>query len=277
MKSPIKCGAATSVCTALVRLIDRRAIGIKPHEYPNHGRTGQRRVMRTERRLPPGATAWRLLAASGCLSVSLAAQAQLAVERAPWSLTVEGHANVVAGRSSSKDGGGAGSATRADAGLRLLGLRRLESGTSIGARLEALTSPEDRFEAGERSALALGDWGRLELGKRRGLPVTITGYPPNNFTFTGAEFSVSSGRGLDPGGTLATAFLSPTLAQRIDAVSSLGFATTLFNDQSGKLIYIAPKTRGWQVGASYAPRAEQQNGRFGNIAQAGLTREIYTG
>ena len=225
----------------------------------------------------PWGTAWRLASLVGCVAVSPVTFAQMAFERTPWSLTVEGYANIVAGRSIGEDGGEARGDSRVDAGLRLLALRRSASGTAFGVRAEVLSSPEDNLQAGERSVLALGEWGRLELGKRQGLPVTITGYPPNYFTFTGAEFSVSSGRGLDPGGTLATAFLSPPLAARIDAISTLGFATTLFNDQSGKLIYIAPKSNGWQFGASYSADAEDQKSRFKDIAQAGVTREIYTG
>ena len=197
------------------------------------------------------------------------------IERAHWTTTVEGYANFIGGRSQSEEGRDATGRSRLDVGLRVLALHQAPSGLRFGARGEALSSPEDRIESGERSALALGEWGRLELGKRRGLPTTISGYAPNNFTYTGAEFSVPSGRGLDPGDTLATSFLAPGLAAQIDAVSTLGFAPRLFNDQSGKLIYVAPKLRGWQFGASYSPRAEEQDGRFEDLAQLGLTREVY--
>ena len=231
----------------------------------------------TSRWMPPTRGVSRYAIALGFLGAGSLAQAQMTFERTPWTLTADGYTNLVAGHSYREDGGDAGGDSRVDAGLRLLALRSSTSGTTFGVRAEALSSPEDNLQTGERSVLAFGDWGRLEVGKRQGLPVTITGYAPNYFTFTGAEFSVSSGRGLDPGGTLATAFLSPSLAARIDAISTLGFATTLFNDQSGKLIYVAPKTNGWQFGASYSPDAEDQHGRFTDLTQAGLTREIYTG
>lgn len=215
--------------------------------------------------------------ALACLSAIPVVHAQMMFDRAPGSLTVEGFVNLTAGRSSGEDGGDAGGDSRPDAGLRLLALYRPQPGNAFGARVEALSSPEDNLEAGERSVLAFAGWGRVELGKRQGLPVTITGYAPSNFTFTGSEFSVSSGRVLDPGGTLATSFLTRAVASRIDAISSLGFSTTLFGDRSGKLIYVAPKTRGWQFATSYSPDAEEQQDRYEDLALAGLTHEIYTG
>ena len=89
----------------------------------------------------------------------------------------------------------------------------------------------------------------------------LTGYAPNAYTFSSAEFGLSSGRTLDPGGTLPTAFLSAELTNQINSISSLGFATTLFDDRSGKLIYVSPKRGGWEGGISFSPRAEELGGR----------------
>jgi hypothetical protein len=36
---------------------------------------------------------------------------------------------------------------------------------------------------GERGPLMLGDFGRVEIGLRRGLPDVLTGYAPNNYKF----------------------------------------------------------------------------------------------
>ncbi len=144
------------------------------------------------------------------LALASPAHAQLVFEREPLNVTVEGYASFTGAQNASEDNvaNSIRDAAHADAWLRVLGLTRTESGLKLGAGLEALSTTEDTLEAGERSLLAISDWGRVQLGKRRGLPNVLTGYAPNAYTFTSAEFGLSSGRTLDPGGTLPTAFLS---------------------------------------------------------------------
>lgn len=125
--------------------------------------------------------------------------------------------------------------------------------------------------------MALGAWGRAEFGHRQGLPTTLYGYAPNTFAFTSADFSVATGRSLDPGGTLATAFLPGDIASRIDAVSSLGAVATLANDLSTKLIYLSPKLNGFQGGLSYASDVDEPAKRFVNLVQGRLLYESYRG
>ena len=207
------------------------------------------------------------------------ANAQLVLDRAPFQLTTEGYANVTAARNQGEDNIADAKryAARADAGLRLLGLVGDAKQIRFGARVELLSTKEDNFAVGERSLLALGPWGRVELGKRRGLPDVLSGYAPNGYTFTSAEFGVASGRTLDPGGDLPTSFLAPGLAAQINGISSLGFAATFFGDRSGKLIYVSPKLSGFEGGVSYSPRAEDLGGRFKHLLQTGLTHETYFG
>ncbi|GEM_PF-5967924 len=221
----------------------------------------------------------RLWAIVGLGLIAPIAQAQWVVDHAPYKLTVEGYANATAGRSQGEDNApnSSRSAGRIDAGLRLLGVVGNPNQTRFGARVELLSNKEDTFQVGERSLLAIGPWGRVELGKRRGLPDVLAGYAPNGFTFTSAEFGLGSGRGLDPGSDLPTAFVSPALAAQINAVSSLGFAATFSGDRSGKLIYVSPKLNGFEGGMSYSPRAEELGGRFRQLFQSGLVHETYFG
>ena len=58
--------------------------------------------------------------------------------------------------------------------------------------------------------------GRIEIGERMGLPDVLTGYAPNNFQFTSAEFGPASGPSL-PGSR--TARLRPGRAARGSEVS----------------------------------------------------------
>jgi len=59
----------------------------------------------------------------------------------------------------------------------------------------------------EAGVLLFDHHGRVEIGERMGLPDVLTGYAPNNFQFTSAEFGPASGPSLDPGGGLQTASL----------------------------------------------------------------------
>jgi len=103
------------------------------------------------------------------LALSSATQAQRVFERGPFGLTVEAYANATAAQNVSED-------------------------NAVDPKRYAA-----RIDAG---LLAISEWGRLELGKRRGLPNVLTGYAPNAYTFTSAEFGLSSGRTLDPSGNL---------------------------------------------------------------------------
>jgi len=209
------------------------------------------------------------------LSTTPLGYAQVTMERGAVSLTVEGYANGTGGRSFAEDEQGTDSSdARLDAGVRGLALYRWTD-NAVALRGELVTSPEDGLEAGERTILAFGAWGRLEVGKRQGLATTLFGYAPSTFAFTSAEFSVATGRSLDPGGTLATAFLEEPLAAQIDAISYLGSTAALFNDLTAKLAYVSPKAHGIQGGWAYAP--EDSSDRFRHLVQAGLAYEAYTG
>ena len=217
-----------------------------------------------------------LLLAAG--AVAFPAHAQVVIGDKSPRLTIEGFANVTAGRQFQGDDSFAGKKddARIDAGLRLLGQINVGNNNGIfGVRVEANASPEDHLQAGERSILYSDKWGRIEIGRRQGLPDTLAGYAPNNYTFTSAEFGVASGRRLDPGSTLTTAFLPPALAARIDAVSGGGFTSALFNDISPKVIYVSPKTAGFQAGFSFSPDADDAGIRYKQLLQGGLTHETY--
>lgn len=203
------------------------------------------------------------------------ATAQVVTSEGAYRLTVEGFANITAGHQTRQSTifPDRSDDARIDAGLRLFGQINLAGGRIFGIRVEGNASPEDHVEAGERSLLFIDSWGRVEVGRRRGLPDTLAGYAPNNYTFTSAQFGVSSGRTLGPGGTLPTAFLPLPIASRIDALSAAGFTSALFGDVSPKIIYVSPKTQGFQAGVSYSPNADGD--AFNRLIQAGLTHETY--
>lgn len=104
----------------------------------------------------------------------------------------------------------------------------------------------------EASALLFGSAGRLEIGKRMGLPDILTGYAPNSFTFTVAESGPPTGRSLDPGGGLQTQFLRRGLPTRLEPIASQGVTASQFNDESTKILYVLPKHNGWLGGVSFA-------------------------
>jgi predicted porin len=101
----------------------------------------------------------------------------------------------------------------------------------------------------------------------------LTGYAPNNFQFTSAEFGPASGPSLDPAGRLQTAFLPAALAGQLDPLIVLGGTAAFFDDQSTKLLYVSPKKRGWLAGISYAPDADDES--VERLFQAGVTHESY--
>lgn len=211
------------------------------------------------------------------IAAALPAFAQVNVERGPVTLALEGYANFTTGYADLsnrgdqfKDGN-----LRVDAAARALARWSNPAGPDIGIRAVVEASPEDHFDLAEASLLIFGRGGRLEIGDRQGLPDVLLGYAPNNFTFTGAEFGPASGPSLDPGGGLQAAFLNRSLAAQIRELAVLGFAASLSDDRSGKILYVTPKAKGWLGGLSYASNATDP--RFTDLLQAGLTHDSYWG
>jgi hypothetical protein len=203
--------------------------------------------------------------------------AQVNVQRGPLALALEGYANLTTGfadlgtRGDRFEDGN----PRVDAAARALARWANPAGPDIGVRVAIETSPEDELNLAEASVLIFGRGGRLEIGDRQGLPDVLLGYAPNNFTFTGAEFGPASGPSLDPGGGLQTAFLDASLTRQIRELAVLGFAASLSDDRSAKVLYVSPKARGWLGGVSYASNATDP--RFTDLLQAGLTHDTYWG
>jgi hypothetical protein len=186
----------------------------------------------------------------------------------------EGFVNLSTGHDDGAEGNGFGELRAfltTDTGHNLL------LGPRVTVRGEAGTGVSDGLRIGEASLIALGSWGRLELGDRRGLPDVLTGYAPNNYQFVSAEYGPASGPSLDPDGGQQTALLDTEMAKQIVPLSGLGITASFFGDESTKLIYALPKTRGFQGGLSYAPRVDGVDDRFRDLVQAGLTWESYHG
>lgn len=222
-------------------------------------------------RLPtPTLTAWTLAVGLFALG-DRAAQAQIVLDGAATQLTVEGYSNLSAG-DADRFAGARGDDTRFDAGARVLGRLRFDDLPDIGLRLAA-EADEERAQLVEASVLIFGGNGRLEIGERPGLPDVLTGYAPNNFQFTSAEFGPASGQSLDPGGRLQTAFLPSALAGQINPLAALGVTAALFDDRSTRILYVSPKQDGWLGGFSYADDADAD--AIGKLLQAGLTHESY--
>lgn len=192
----------------------------------------------------------------------------------PAQLTVEGFGNFTAGAQTgiSSDGSHA-DAWRFDGAVRLLERLEIADLPGIGARVVAQRSPENGVQIREASLLLFGRSGRLEVGKRMGLPDVLTGYAPNSFTFVNAEFGPYSGLSLDPGGGLQTAFLPPDLRSWVEMLTSLGFTPLLAGDESPKVLYVSPRRNGFLAGVSFAPDATDP--RFRQLVQAGLVNETY--
>ena len=190
-------------------------------------------------------------------------------------LTLEGYANTTAGYSQSgtPDDRNGSEDLRIDAAVRGLARWKNPAGPDVGLRAVLESSPEDRLNLAEASLLVFGRAGRLEIGKRPGLPDVLTGYAPNSFAFTGGEFGPASGPSLDPGGGLQHAFLSTNLAKQLNALAVLGATASLADDRSAKILYVSPKHRGFLAGLSYGPNADDP--RFDRLIQSGLVHESY--
>jgi hypothetical protein len=203
------------------------------------------------------------------------AAAQQILQSDRLTLTTEAYANIT---SAVGDGFAVGAEgdeddVRADLALRLLGQFKNDNGPDLGLRVVLESSPGDRLDLAEASVLLFGSRGRLEIGERQGLPDVLTGYAPNNFSFTGAEFGPASGPSLDPGGGLQHALLPARLAAQLDELSVLGASASLANDRSAKAVYVSPKSHGFLGGLSYA--VDAHDARFGSLTQAGLVHEKY--
>ena len=221
----------------------------------------------------------RLLSALTLALAASAAEAQVSIGRGPYGLTLEGFANLTAGRDAGSDAPYSTKAwdVRLDGAVRLVGLVNAGDVFAFGPRVIVQSAPQDKLGVGERSLLFQGKrWGRFELGYRQGLPDVLIGYAPNSFTFAGAEYGPATGPGLDPDGRLPTAFLDPALRSQIDAMSYLGFASALYLDQSAKLIYVSPRKRGWLAGVGFAPNVDDRSGPYRQLVQTGLVYEGYT-
>lgn len=219
----------------------------------------------------------RMLASMMALAAIQPAFAQQVLRSDRYSLTTEGYANITSAIGDSFVVGAKGDQddVRADVALRLLGQIRNDNGPDLGLRVVVESSPEERLKLAEASVLLFGNHGRLEIGDRQGLPDVLTGYAPNNFSFTGAEFGPASGPSLDPGGGLQHAFLPAALAAQLNELGVLGASASLANDRSAKAVYVSPKSHGFVGGLSYAVDADDP--RFGSLTQAGLAHEKYWG
>lgn len=208
------------------------------------------------------------------LSVILSppARSQVVLESDQAQLTVEGFANFTGAHVDAASDLQTLNDSRIDSGLRVLGRTSLGRGPTLGVRLSVEGSDAD-LRLTEASVLLFDGHGRIEIGERMGLPDVLTGYAPNNFQFTSAEFGPASGPSLDPAGGLQTGFLPGILAEQIGSLASLGSTAALFADRSAKILYVSPKTHGWLLGASYARDAD--DAAINQLFQAGLTHESY--
>jgi len=203
------------------------------------------------------------------------AVAQQTLQSDRFTLTAEAYANITSAIGEGFVFGAEGDRddVRADLALRLLGQLKNADGPDLGVRLVVESSSGDRLNLAEASVLLSGSHGRFEVGDRQGLPDVLTGYAPNNFSFTGAEFGPASGPSLDPGGGLQHVFRPAALAAQLDELSVLGASASLANDRSAKAVYVSPKSHGFLGGLSYAVDADDP--RFGSLTQAGLVHEHY--
>jgi predicted porin len=218
---------------------------------------------------------WTGYVALGVLSVvPCVAMGQVALKTRDLNLTLEAWANVAGAFGTSSERQDA-SPVQADGAVRLLALLKLRGFGRFGGRIvgEALAGVDDDARFGERSVLWTGALGRLEYGRRMGLPDVLTGYAPNPFQFTSAEFGPASGFSLDPGGGITSRFAPDAIRDDLDSLAVLGFGTSLFADQSQKLLFVSPKRGGFLAGVSYASSVSGSEAR--NLLQTGLVHETY--
>lgn len=205
---------------------------------------------------------------------AMPARSQIVFDSTRTSVTVEAYGNLTTGaaRESARSAGQAPDAVRLDGAARVFGRLHTSRGPDVGVRVVA-EGYNDHVHLGEASILLFGSAGRLEVGKRMGLPDVLTGYAPNSFTYTTAEFGPPTGRTLDPGGGLQTQFLRPAMRMRVESLTAYGVTASQFGDQSTKILYVSPKHDGWLAGASFARDADDS--RYDWLEQIGVVHESY--
>lgn len=124
----------------------------------------------------------------------------------------------------------------------------------------AESHPSWTASVSEASAFVISRFGRFEIGERAGFPQTLLGYAPAEIAFTPADFGPESGVRLTPNGRLPTMFLRGDLADRIDALTYLGYAARFYENPSPKLIYVSPRFHGFYWASSFTPRTERPAG-----------------
>ncbi len=202
------------------------------------------------------------------------AHSQILFEPTPAAITVEAYGNITTGvtEGGTNASGQAPDPVRFDGAARILGRVHAANGLDFGARV-VVEGSNDSLRIGEASVLLFGSAGRLEIGKQMGLPDVLSGYAPNSFTFTAAEFGPPTGRTLDPGGGLQTQFLRSAARSRLESLAGQGVTAAQFDDQSPKLLYVSPKHNGWLAGASFSPDADDPG--LERLAQFGVVHESY--
>lgn len=124
------------------------------------------------------------------MSTALPVASQLVYETTPYKLTVEAYANLTGAYNTGEDHARdrETSSGLIDAEMRFLGTIKTTRDLTIGSRVTLHATSDEAFEFGKRSFLVQSGWGRVELGKRRGLPDVLSGYAPNAYQFVPAEF-----------------------------------------------------------------------------------------
>jgi hypothetical protein len=206
----------------------------------------------------------RSLALAVSLLSATAARADEPV--APFQFKLSGYANATVGQTSSQSNDDVDTVIEGE--IEASPQYRLDGGTVVAARVVANyrrgsvgIGSTDSLTVPERSAFAIGSFGRIEVGNRAGFPQSLIGFTPSEIAFTLSEYGPDSGTRLDPDGRLPTALIAPDLAAQINAISYLGYAARFYNDRSAKIIYLSPRFKNGLYGAfSYTPRANRSVG-----------------
>lgn len=214
---------------------------------------------------------WRLILFIGLflpLTASITVDGQTSVAPGKFGWKPSGFENSAVGGSSQGYGEGFGASseseveitpqykTKANTVFAFRGVLNLLAVSNAGG-----SSSDWRLTFPEVSAFAVGKFGRIEAGDRAGFPQSLIGFTPSEIAFTSAEFGPDSGQRLDPSGGLPTLFLPHSLADRINALTYLGYAARFYDDRSLKLIYLTPRSRSGFYGAvSYTPSTDISSG-----------------
>lgn len=225
----------------------------------------------------------------GLLLASIAphssAHAQIKVTEGAYSLSTEAWLNATGGGGFPDDNqrDGARGHIFSDAAIRSRASYAISPDTAASARV-VLTSNSDideAFRVNQLTAIYQSPWGRLEFGRRQGLPDLLGVYESNPYTYTTAEFGPASGISLDPDGGLPTRFLAPSLSAQINALSYLGNTPALASDRAIKGLYVSPDMNGYSFGVAYTPNAGSApvgRGRnFSDLLQSGINYEVHSG